>query len=204
MSTDPLADLLVTRDSSLPLAAAALARVADDQGRAPFDAVAVAYREAFLKLRVHARGTAVSDGGALSVDEARANLASSVLPRLAGMRVVVVPPGALWHDAPVAFTGPVWQTLVAQPDRAVARLFDAAERTFAAPDWDKQVFAKTRLEKVFLTNEFDDPLEGFDTSRYVPCLRTDTLVFHLAKPDTRQRLAKAQPSPASNAGPVSM
>src|SRR5262249_16105461 len=44
---------------------------------------------------------------------------------------------------------------------------------------------------VFLTNDFDDPLEGFDTSRYVPCLRTDELVFHLDKPAVRERLAKA-------------
>src|SRR5947209_3301096 len=56
------------------------------------------------------------------------------------------------------------------------RLFDAAEKTFAQPDWEKQVFAKTNLEKVFLTNEFDDALSGFDTTVYVPCLRTDTLV----------------------------
>ena len=70
-------------------------------------------------------------------------------------------------------------------------LFDAAERTFAQPDWEKQVFAKTRLEKIFLTNEFDDPLEGFDPSVYVPCLRTDALVFHLDRPDVRQRLARA-------------
>ncbi|HEX9704703.1 MAG TPA: LPS export ABC transporter ATP-binding protein [Gemmatimonadales bacterium] len=128
MTTDPLADLLVTRDSSLPLAAAALARVADHQGRATFGAVAVAYREAFLKLRVHARGVAVSDGGALSVDEARANLASSVLPRLAGMGVVIVPIGVLWHEAPVAFTDDVWRTLSAEVDRATARLCDAAEQ----------------------------------------------------------------------------
>jgi glucuronate isomerase len=70
-------------------------------------------------------------------------------------------------------------------------LFDAAEQRFAAPDWERQVRATTKLEQLFLTNEFDDPLEGFDTGVYVPCLRTDTLVFHLAKPDTRRRLAKA-------------
>ena len=70
-------------------------------------------------------------------------------------------------------------------------LFDAAEKQFAAKDWEQQVFAKTKLEKIFLTNEFDDPLEGFDTSKYVPCLRTDSLVFHLDKPEIRQRLAKA-------------
>jgi glucuronate isomerase len=70
-------------------------------------------------------------------------------------------------------------------------LFDAAEKRFAAKDWERQVFAKSNLEKIFLTNEFDDPLAGFDTSVYVPCLRTDTLVFHLEKSDTKARLAKA-------------
>ncbi|MDY3560978.1 glucuronate isomerase [Gemmata sp. JC673] len=68
------------------------------------------------------------------------------------------------------------------------KLFDAAQKTFAQPDWEKQVFEKTRLEKIFLTNEFDDPLTGFDTAKYVPCLRTDTLVFHFDKPETRRRL----------------
>ena len=71
------------------------------------------------------------------------------------------------------------------------KLFDAAQKTFAQADWEKQVFAKTKLEKIFLTNEFDDPLDGFDTSVYVPCLRTDTLVFHLDRADTRERLFKA-------------
>jgi glucuronate isomerase len=67
-------------------------------------------------------------------------------------------------------------------------LFDAAQKTFSQPNWEQQVFEKTRLEKIFLTNEFDDPLANFDTSKYVPCLRTDTLVFQLDKPDTRRRL----------------
>jgi len=71
------------------------------------------------------------------------------------------------------------------------RLLDAAESTFAQPHWEKQVFDTTKLEKIFLTNEFDDPLEGFDTSVYVPCLRTDTLVFHLDRPDTRDRIHRA-------------
>src|SRR5436853_590924 len=34
-----------------------------------------------------------------------------------------------------------------------------------------------------------DPLTGFDAQRYIPCLRTDELVFHLTKPETRQRLS---------------
>jgi glucuronate isomerase len=69
-------------------------------------------------------------------------------------------------------------------------LFDGAARTFGQADWDEQVFRKSNLEAVFLTSEFDDPLEGFDTRRYVPCLRTDTLVFRLHEPEVRQRLAR--------------
>jgi glucuronate isomerase len=70
-------------------------------------------------------------------------------------------------------------------------LCDTAERLMAQPDWEEQVLRRSNLEKVFLTNDFDDPLEGFDTGRYVPCLRTDDLVFHLDRPEVRQRLAKA-------------
>jgi glucuronate isomerase len=70
-------------------------------------------------------------------------------------------------------------------------LLSTAEKVFAQPDWEKQVFQKTNLEAIFLTNEFDDALEGFDTSKYVPCLRTDTLVFRLAEPAVKARLAKA-------------
>jgi glucuronate isomerase len=69
-------------------------------------------------------------------------------------------------------------------------LCDRAERVLAQPDWEEQVLRRSGVEQVFLTNDFDDPLEGFDTRRYVPCLRTDDLVFHLDRPEVRQRLTK--------------
>jgi glucuronate isomerase len=72
-----------------------------------------------------------------------------------------------------------------------AWLCDTAERRMARAGWEARVLQQTNLEKVFLTNEFDDPLEGFDTSRYIPCLRTDDLVFHLDRPEVRRRLALA-------------
>jgi glucuronate isomerase len=70
-------------------------------------------------------------------------------------------------------------------------LWDAAERVFGQPDWETEVLRLSNLDKVFLTNDFDDPLTRFDTTHYVPCLRTDDLVFHLDKPAVRQRLARA-------------
>jgi glucuronate isomerase len=80
-------------------------------------------------------------------------------------------------------------------------LWEAAEQKMKQPDWEEQVLKRSGLEKVFLTNDFDDPLQGFDTARYVPCLRTDDLVFNLHLPVVRQRLAKAtgiEPGDASS------
>jgi glucuronate isomerase len=70
-------------------------------------------------------------------------------------------------------------------------LYDTASKKMAQPDWEQQVLDRTKLDAVFLTNNFDDSLEDFDTNRYVPCLRTDDLVFHLGKPEVRQRLEKS-------------
>lgn len=87
-----------------------------------------------------------------------------------------------------AITVDNWEALY---DRSLARM--------ASPGWEQQVLSKSRLEKVFLTNDFDDPLEGFDTARYVPCLRTDDLVFHFALPKTRERLGRSTGVAVENA-----
>ena len=70
-------------------------------------------------------------------------------------------------------------------------LYDKAARVMAQPDWEDQCLKQSGIERVFLTNEFDDPLTGFDTTRYIPCLRTDDLVFHFTNPTVRERLTKA-------------
>lgn len=68
-------------------------------------------------------------------------------------------------------------------------VYDAAEERMAAADWAQSVLDQSNVEAVFLTNDFDDPLSGFDTDTYIPCLRTDDLVFHLAKDTIQGRLA---------------
>jgi len=132
-AADRLADLLATRDSSLALAAAALARIADAQGRATFGALAVAYREEFLKLRAHAKGAALPspEAGSLSVDDARAYLATSVLPRLGMLKVLVLPAGVLWGEAPIAFAPDVWAEVPAEHDAAARHFLEVAEQTLA-------------------------------------------------------------------------
>ena len=129
-NTDRIDDLVAARDSSLALAVGALARIADDQGRASFSDLAVAYREEFLKLRAHAKGES-QDAGSLSVDEARAYLSTSVLPRLAMLQVLVLPMGALWGEAPVAFAPDVWASLPADRTAAEQHFLALAEDTVA-------------------------------------------------------------------------
>ncbi len=79
-------------------------------------------------------------------------------------------------------------------------LYDSSERTMQAQDWELTVLEKSGLDQVYLTNDFDDPLEGFDTHLYVPCLRTDDLVFQLQKQETRDRLTKASGVTAKDTG----
>lgn len=78
-----------------------------------------------------------------------------------------------------AITSDNWETL-----------YDAAESKMSTADWPQSVLDQSNVEAVFLTNDFDDELLGFDSSTYIPCLRTDDLVFHLGKPEVRQRLGK--------------
>ena len=129
-----IVDLVAARDSSLPLAAAALARVADGEGRASFSELAVAYREEFLKLRAHSRGAGLAELGALSVEEFRTSLRTSVLPRLALMKIVTYPAAALADTAPVAFTTETWAEIAADRAAVADRLLDAAEHALARAD----------------------------------------------------------------------
>ena len=70
-------------------------------------------------------------------------------------------------------------------------LFDAAESRMSSANWADTVLERSNVEAVFLTNDFDDQLDGFDASKYIPCLRTDDLVFHLDDDRTLGRLASA-------------
>src|SRR5207302_1814399 len=78
--------------------------------------LAVAYREEFLKLRAHSRDAGLPELGALSVEEFRASLRTSVLPRLALLKIVTYALGVPGDLATVAFTAEAWAELAA--DRA--------------------------------------------------------------------------------------
>jgi lipopolysaccharide export system ATP-binding protein len=121
---------LTARDSSLPLATAALVQVADDRGQAQFGGLAVAYREEFLWVRSQVRGgsSALSESGSLSVDDARENLRASVLPRLVLEHVIELPDE--WRDdAVVALAPDLWAEIAPQREQVIERLLTAAAQT---------------------------------------------------------------------------
>ena len=68
-------------------------------------------------------------------------------------------------------------------------VYDSSESKMASADWADTVLHESNVESVFLTNDFDDALSGFNTQTYIPCLRSDDLVFHLGKESTQQRLS---------------
>lgn len=73
----------------------------------------------------------------------------------------------------------------------IEELIRSADHSADGEAWDRKVWERTNLEAVFLTNDFDDTLEGWDTTKYVPCLRVDDLVLKLHEPRTLDRLRKA-------------
>jgi glucuronate isomerase len=79
-------------------------------------------------------------------------------------------------------------------------MYNLAHERMNKPDWAQTVMKESKLEAVFLTNDFDDTLAGFDTQVFIPCLRTDELVFHLAKPTVPERLQRATGIAVKDAG----
>jgi len=58
------------------------------------------------------------------------------------------------------------------------------------PGRAEEVLRKASVEKVLLTNSFDEDLEGIDKRLFVPSLRLDNLVFEFTSPAVRGGLAE--------------
>jgi glucuronate isomerase len=51
------------------------------------------------------------------------------------------------------------------------------------------MIVQSNIERVFLTNQYSDDLEGLDDSFYSPCLRTEPFVLFMDRPAEREGLA---------------
>jgi glucuronate isomerase len=75
--------------------------------------------------------------------------------------------------------------------RSWRELYDRAEEAIDAPGYRDEVLRRSNIRRIYMTNQCDEPLEGLDRTLLVPCLRTDSFVFEMDKPEERQRLERA-------------
>jgi len=108
-----LLERLSNGDRSTALALHALVCAADAQGAATFDDVAVCYRKDHLDAQRAAGRDAEREAGELSMDQVRAHLARSVLPRLVSEHVVLLPEGELLPGGVIRFTDRIWSDIAA-------------------------------------------------------------------------------------------
>ena len=122
-----VAGLLHGRDPSQPLALTALLRAAGSDGAVAFGALAVAYREDHLALHQADLGKGPGQGGALSMDEVRRHLQSSVLPRLVTDGILEPIPETFDEESTVRMRPELWRGLVANRAASASSLRALAE-----------------------------------------------------------------------------
>jgi lipopolysaccharide export system ATP-binding protein len=123
-------DRLASGDRSTLIGLHAILRAADDRGVAKLHDSAICYREDTLAvMRTDGRDTD-REAGLLGVDEAKANLVNTVLPRLASEHIVSVSRVGADADAPVITIAPdFWTEVRPLRNRVVDTLKHTGEHT---------------------------------------------------------------------------
>jgi lipopolysaccharide export system ATP-binding protein len=145
------------RDSSLCLALAALLKAPAADGGTSFGDTAIAYREYYLGALRDLSDGGPLDAGALSTDDVRRHLASSVLPRLATEGIIEEPRHG-WDDGTVArFRPAVWALLELEAAAAREQFIEAARlgmSTHSAGDRPAATTGGSLLEGAGLTKSY--------------------------------------------------
>ena len=69
-------------------------------------------------------------------------------------------------------------------------------------EWREELITLSDIRRVFLTNQYDDDLEGLDTSFYTPCLRTEPFVTGMVHASEREGLGRFLGRPLCTIGDV--
>ncbi|MGI6367177.1 MAG: hypothetical protein ACOX2L_02255 [Anaerolineae bacterium] len=69
-------------------------------------------------------------------------------------------------------------------------IFDRSVEVMDRADWAEELTAQADIVRVFLTNQYDEDLEGLDTGFYSPCLRTEPFVLWMDRPAERAGLQR--------------
>ncbi|HEX6598066.1 MAG TPA: LPS export ABC transporter ATP-binding protein [Gemmatimonadaceae bacterium] len=129
-----LVERLANGDRSTALALHALICAANASGVATFDDVAVCYRKDHLAAERAAGRDAEREAGELSMDQVRAHLVRSVLPRLASEQVVVLPSGELQPDSTIRIAERIWADVAAARQAIADALIQTGEHAAARDD----------------------------------------------------------------------
>lgn len=125
-----LINQLARGDRSTALALNALISAADANGRATLDDIALIYRRDHLAAQRAAGRDAEREAGELSMDQVRAHLAASVLPRLASEGVVTLSgAGPLEPGARIGVATPLWAELAVIRDEVANVLRHTGEHS---------------------------------------------------------------------------
>ena len=138
---------LATRDRSTLLALHAIVNSADDNGAASFHTIAIRYREDTLAAMRGEGRDMDREAGMLGLDQVRANLADTVIPRLASEGVIVVTRDAMAEDgSPLITLSPeFWQDIRPFRDQILETLWQTGEHvaiSHRTPSGARQVVPK--------------------------------------------------------------
>lgn len=69
-------------------------------------------------------------------------------------------------------------------------IYDRSVAVMQRPEWREELLAQANISRVFLTNQYNEDLDGLDQSLYVPCLRTEPFVTGIEDATEREGLAR--------------
>ena len=67
-------------------------------------------------------------------------------------------------------------------------IFDRSVEVMGRAEWRDEMIAQSNIVRVFLTNQYNDDLEGLDPTFYSPCLRCEPFVVWMDRPAEREGL----------------
>jgi len=65
-------------------------------------------------------------------------------------------------------------------------IYERSVEVMDRPEWREELIAQSGIVRIFLTNQYNDDLEGLDTSFYSPCLRTEPFTIWMDRVEERE------------------
>jgi len=67
-------------------------------------------------------------------------------------------------------------------------IYERSLAVMARAEWPDELIAQANIQRVFLTNQYDEDFQGMDGSLYTPCLRTEPFILFLGDAAEREKM----------------